>query len=115
MKIYVYKNCDGCKKAVKWLEARDLSFKAIEIDLNPPSAAQLKKWHKASGLPLKKFFNTSGKLYREMGLSKKMETLEFAETFNLLASNGMLIKRPLLVKDDTVLLGFKADVYAELV
>lgn len=112
MKLFIYKNCDACKKALKWMEANGVSFQPIAIDLTPPTAAQLKKWHKLSGLPLKKFFNTSGKIYREMGLSKMIDKMPPDEAYGLLASNGMLIKRPLLVKEGAaVVLGFKPEEY----
>jgi arsenate reductase len=113
-KIYQYKNCDSCRKALKWLEAKGCEFQAIPIVEEPPSKAQLKKWITQSGLPFKKFFNTSGQSYRQTGLKDKMDSLTVTEAVELLAADGKLIKRPLLVADSTVLVGFKEDEYAKL-
>jgi arsenate reductase len=92
---------------LKWLEANGVLFEKIDIKSNHPDEAALRELHKRSGLPLKKFFNTSGMLYRDMKLSEKLPSMSEDEQFKLLASDGMLVKRPLLVTDSTVLVGFK--------
>ena len=105
--VYCYDRCTTCKKALAWLDEKGIEYNLIDIVKNNPSKTKLKRYHKMSGLPLKKFFNTSGKQYREMGLSQKLKDLPQDEQFMLLASDGMLVKRPLLVGDDFVLVGFK--------
>ena len=102
-----YPNCSTSNKAQKWLDAQgvDYTFRHI-VDKNP-TARELRTWHKRSGLPLKRFFNTSGMLYREMELSKKLPAMTEDEMYDVLASNGMLVKRPLLVLENTVLPGFR--------
>ncbi len=107
MKVYCYDRCTTCQKALKWLEANGVLFEKIDIKSNHPDEAALRELHKRSGLPLKKFFNTSGMLYRDMKLSEKLPSMSEDEQFKLLASDGMLVKRPLLVTDSTVLVGFK--------
>ena len=102
-----YPKCSTCKKAKAWLEARDLSFDDRHIVEDNPTVDELRTWHAASGLELRRFFNTSGMLYREMQLKDKLPTMTDDEMFELLASNGMLVKRPILVLDDTVLVGFR--------
>ena len=102
-----YPKCSTCKKAKKWLEGQGAEFDDRHIVENNPTAEELKSWHALSGLPLRRFFNTSGMLYREMGLKDKLPEMTDAEMYELLASNGMLVKRPLLVFDDAVLVGFK--------
>lgn len=104
-----YPKCTTCQKAQKWLEGCGAAFTARHIKDDPPTADELRLWQKRSGLPLKKFFNTSGQLYREMELSKKLPDMSEDEMFRLLASDGMLVKRPLLVTDDKVLPGFKEE------
>ena len=108
-----YPKCSTCQRARKWLEARGLSFEARHIKDAPPTAAELKSWHERSSLPLKKFFNTSGVLYKQMQLKDKLPQLSEQEQLELLASDGMLVKRPLLVLDDVVLVGFKPEQWAE--
>ena len=93
-----YPKCTTCQKARKWLEAKEIPFESRHIKDAPPSAEELRDWHARSGLPLKKFFNTSGLKYKELGLK---------EQITLLASDGMLVKRPVLVGDDFVLTGFR--------
>lgn len=102
-----YPKCSTCKKARTWLDSHDAEYAERHIVEDNPTADELRAWHKASGLPLRRFFNTSGMLYREMALKDKLTTMSEDEMFELLASNGMLVKRPILVLDDTVLVGFK--------
>ena len=102
-----YPKCSTCKKAKKWLDEHDVSYTARHIAEDNPSVDELRAWHERSGLPLKRFFNTSGMLYREMELSRKLPDMSEDEQYALLASNGMLVKRPLLVTDTTVIPGFK--------
>ena len=102
-----YPKCSTCKKAKAWLESRGASFQDRHIVEDNPSADELRAWHAMSGLELRRFFNTSGMLYREMQLKDKLPTMTEDEMYDLLASNGMLVKRPLLVLDDTVLVGFR--------
>ena len=115
IKVYCYSKCSTCKKAIKWLEDNKINHEVIDIKENHPDEKTLKELHKKSGLPLKKFFNTSGILYREQKLSEKLPTMTEDEQFKLLASDGMLVKRPLLVCDDTVIPGFKEDAWREAV
>lgn len=109
-----YPKCSTCQKAQKWLDANGIQCEIRHIKDDRPTAAELRKWHKISGLPLKKFFNTSGQLYRALSLSKKLPDMTQAEQYALLASDGMLVKRPILVLDDgRVLVGFQQDQWAE--
>ena len=107
LKVYCYSRCSTCQKALKWLDAKGVKYELIDIKENNPDEKTLRKYYAMSGLPLKRFFNTSGQLYREMELSKKVPDMSEDEIFKLLASDGMLVKRPLLVTEDTVLTGFK--------
>ena len=102
-----YPKCSTCKKARAWLDAQGAAYDERHIVEDNPTAEELRAWHEASGLPLRRFFNTSGMLYREMGLKDKLPAMSEDEMFELLATNGMLVKRPILVLDDTVLVGFK--------
>lgn len=102
-----YPKCTTCQKARKWLEAAGLPFEARHIKEAPPTAQELKDWHARSGLPLKKFFNTSGLLYKQLGLKDKLPAMSEQEQLALLASDGMLVKRPILVGEDFVLVGFR--------
>ena len=102
-----YPPCSTCQKARKWLDAKDVDYTDRHIKEQNPSYEELKAWYEKSGLSLKKFFNTSGQLYRAMELSKKLKDMPEEEQFALLASDGMLVKRPLVVTEDTVLVGFK--------
>lgn len=106
-KVYCYSRCTTCKKALKWLEENKIEYTLIDIKEDHPDEKTLRQLHKKSGLPLKKFFNTSGQLYREMELSKKLPDMNEDDMFRLLASDGMLVKRPLLITEDKVLTGFK--------
>ena len=114
MLFLCYPKCSTCRKAQKWLDEHDVDYDIRDIKTDNPDLAELELWHHASGLPLKKFFNTSGQLYRSLELSKKLPGMSDAEQYALLASDGMLVKRPILVTDDNkVLVGFKEDQWAE--
>lgn len=107
VKVYCYSKCTTCKKALKWLDENGIEHEVIDIKADHPDESTLRKYYALSGLPLKRFFNTSGIPYREMGLSKKLPDMSEDEQFALLATDGMLVKRPLLVGYDFVLTGFK--------
>ena len=107
MQFIEYPSCSTCRKAKAWLDAHGATYDDRHIVEDAPSADELGKWRQASGLPAKRFFNTSGKRYRELELSKKLPSMTDEQMFELLATDGMLVKRPLLVLDDTVLVGFK--------
>ena len=102
-----YPGCTTCQKAKRWLDEQGLAYTARHIRDDAPTLAELTEWHCRSGLPLKRFFNTSGKLYADLGLKDKLPTMTEAEQLSLLASDGMLVKRPLLVTEGHVLVGFK--------
>ena len=102
-----YPPCTTCQKAKKWLDGQGIAYTDRHIKNENPTYEELKAWHAASGLPLKKFFNTSGLLYKSMNLKEKLPAMTEEEQLRLLASDGMLVKRPILVKDDKVLTGFK--------
>lgn len=108
-----YPKCTTCIKARKWLEENNIKFTSRHIVEENPTAEELKTFIKLSGLPTKKFFNTSGMLYREMNLKDKLTTMSDDEMINLLATNGMLVKRPLIVGQNGVLVGFKAETWSE--
>ena len=108
-----YPKCSTCRKARAWLDEQGVGYVARHIVEDNPTADELRAWHERSGLPLKRFFNTSGMLYREMELSKKLPSLTEDEQYDLLASNGMLVKRPLLVADDAAIPGFKEAAWVE--
>ena len=107
MLFVCYPKCSTCKKARKWLEENGIAFDERDIKEENPTRKELVKWHKQSGLPLRKFFNTSGMLYRELQLKDKLPNMTEDEMYDLLASDGMLVKRPLLIADEAVLVGFK--------
>ena len=110
-----YPKCSTCKKALAWLDGRNVEFDQRDIVADNPTADELRLWHRMSDLPLRRFFNTSGMKYRELGLKDKLANMSADEQYELLASDGMLVKRPLLVLDDTVLVGFReAEWEAEL-
>ena len=113
VKIYCYSKCTTCKKALKWMEEKKIDYTLIDIKEEHPNEKTLRQLNKKSGLPLRRFFNTSGQLYREMELSKKLPDMSEDEMFKLLASDGMLVKRPLLITDNTVLTGFKEADWSE--
>lgn len=102
-----YPKCSTCKRAKKWLDDNNINYEDRHIVENNPTYEELKKWHDMSGLALKKFFNTSGMIYRDMNLKDKLAEMSDDEQLKLLASNGMLVKRPLVIKDNKVLIGFK--------
>ena len=108
-----YPKCSTCQKAKKWLDEQDIKYTERHIVDNNPSYEELKEWYNKSGLPLKRFFNTSGLLYKEMQLKDKLPTMNEEEQLKLLATNGMLVKRPLVVNGDMVLIGFKVAEWAE--
>lgn len=107
LKIYCYDKCSTCKKALSWLQAHEIEYAPIDIKADHPDAEALRRYYAKSGLPLKRFFNTSGIQYREQALSQKLPSMSEEEQLRLLASDGMLVKRPLLVGEDFVLTGFK--------
>ena len=102
-----YPPCSTCQKAKRWLDEHQVCYTSRHIKENNPSVAELTEWYKMSGLPLKKFFNTSGLLYKSMGLKDKLPTMSEEEQIALLATDGMLVKRPLVIGDSFVLTGFK--------
>ena len=107
IKFICYPKCTTCQKARKWLDDNQIEYELRDIKLDNPTLDELTAWYKQSGLPLKKFFNTSGLLYKSLDLKNKLPTMTDDEMLKLLATDGMLVKRPLLVGDDFVLVGFK--------
>lgn len=107
MKFICYPKCSTCQKAQKWLDANGISYELRDIKEQNPTLEELTEWYKRSGLPLKKFFNTSGLLYRSMDLKNKLADMTEQEQLELLASDGMLVKRPIVITDELVLVGFK--------
>ncbi|MDD6183458.1 MAG: arsenate reductase family protein [Lachnospiraceae bacterium] len=116
MNLFVcYPKCSTCKKAENWLKENEISYELRNIKENRPSKEELEAWHKKSGLELKKFFNTSGMLYREMQLKDKLPSMSDEEKLELLATDGMLVKRPILVTEDKVFVGFKEKEWQDVV
>ena len=107
VKFICYPKCTTCQKAIKWLDDNQIEYDFRDIKLDNPTLDELTEWYKKSGLPLKKFFNTSGLLYKSLDLKNKLSTMSEDEMLKLLASDGMLVKRPLLIGDCFVLVGFK--------
>ena len=107
MTFLCYPKCSTCQKAQKWLDANGVKYEIRHIKDRNPTEAELREWHGRSGLPLKKFFNTSGLLYKEQGLKDKLPSMTEDEMYALLAADGMLVRRPMLIGDDFVLVGFK--------
>ena len=105
--ILCYDKCSTCKKALNWLDEKGISYEKRPIKEQNPSKEELAVWHKKSGLPLKRFFNTSGNLYKELGLKDKLPQMDEEQQLALLATDGMLVKRPLVIADGFVLTGFK--------
>ncbi|TLS38782.1 arsenate reductase family protein [Pseudalkalibacillus caeni] len=111
--FYQYPKCGTCQKAKKWFENNGVEVNEIHIVENPPSRAKLEELYEKSGLPLKKFFNTSGKKYRELGLKDKVNSASEDELLDLLSSDGMLIKRPIVTDGEKVTVGFKEETFDE--
>lgn len=109
-----YSRCSTCAKAKKFLEEKGIEVEHRDIKTDNPTAEELAMWIERSGLPIKRFFNTSGKIYREQKLKDKLDDMSHQEKVELLATDGMLVKRPLLITDDKVLVGFKEAEYQEL-
>lgn len=114
MLLLCYSKCTTCQKAKKWLDAHGISYENREIKTENPAVEELKLWHERSGLPLKRFFNTSGLLYKELGLKEKLPEMSDEGQYKLLASDGMLVKRPLLITEKDVLVGFKEAQWEEI-
>ena len=113
LKFICYPKCTTCQKARKWLDENNIEYEFRDIKLENPSLEELTAWHKLSGLPLRKFFNTSGLLYKSMELKTKLPSMTDEEMLALLATDGMLVKRPLAIGDDFVLVGFKEAEWVE--
>ena len=107
MTFICYPKCSTCQKARKWLDENQITYSFRDIKTENPTYGELAEWYRQSGLPLKKFFNTSGQLYKSMELKDKLPGMSEEEMLRLLAADGMLVKRPLLIGDDFVLVGFK--------
>ena len=114
MLFVCYPKCSTCMKAKKWLEEKEIEFEQRDIKEEKPTAEELKTWWRKIGLPLKRFFNTSGKLYKEMQLKDRIPNMSEDEQIELLASDGMLVKRPILVQNEKVLVGFKEKEWQEI-
>lgn len=108
-----YPKCSTCRKAKNWLDEHNIEYESRHIVEDNPQADELKAWHEKSGLPLKRFFNTSGMKYRELKLKDKLPDMDNQEKYDLLATDGMLVKRPIVVGDDFVLVGFKVKEWEE--
>ena len=113
IKFICYPKCTTCQKAQKWLDESKIDYELRDIKLDNPTLDELTQWYKKSNLPLKKFFNTSGLLYKSLGLKDKLPTMTEDEMLALLASDGMLVKRPLLIGEDLVLVGFRESYWKE--
>jgi len=107
LKFICYPKCTTCQKAKAWLDDHSTPYELRDIKADRPTVSELAQWHEKSGLPLKKFFNTSGLVYKSLDLKTKLPAMHEAEMLNLLATDGMLVKRPLLIGDDFVLVGFQ--------
>lgn len=108
-----YPKCTTCMKARKYLDDNSIAYTLRHIKDEKPTVEELREWHKLSGLPLKKFFNTSGVLYKEMGLKDRLPNMSEEEQLELLATDGMLVKRPMLIEEDKVLIGYKEEAWRE--
>ena len=113
LKFICYPKCTTCQKARKWLDENNIEYEFRDIKIENPNLAELTAWYRLSGLPLRKFFNTSGLLYKSMELKTKLPNMTDEEMLSLLATDGMLVKRPLAIGDDFVLVGFKEAEWAE--
>ncbi len=109
LKVYIHPRCTTVKRALKFLDDHNVKYETSDLTAKPISKSNIKKYHKLSGLDIKYFFNTSGMLYRELGLSKKLKDMTLDEKYDLLASDGMLVKRPLITDGEKVTVGFKED------
>ena len=114
MKVLVYRKCSTCLKALKWLEVNQVVFDERPIKEEHPSYEELKAWYEMSGLPLKKFFNTSGLVYKSLNLKDKLPSMTEEEQYAILASDGKLVKRPIVVQGDLVLVGFNEEQWKQL-
>ena len=114
MKVLVYRKCSTCLKALKWLEVHQVVFDERPIKEENPSYEELKAWYEMSGLPLKKFFNTSGLVYKSLNLKDKLPSMTEEEQYAVLASDGKLVKRPIVVRGDLVLVGFNEEQWKQL-
>lgn len=114
LQFICYPKCTTCQKAKRWLDERGVVYELRDIKLENPSLEELREWYRLSGLPLKRFFNTSGLLYRALDLKNKLPTMSEEEMLALLASDGMLVKRPLVIGEGFVLVGFKEAEYQKL-
>ena len=115
MLLVHYPKCSTCQKAKKWLEGKGVEFEERDIKEQKPTKEELKTWHLKGGMPLKKFFNTSGMIYRELQLKDKLPDMTEEEQYELLATDGMLVKRPILVTDTAVVTGFREKEWEKLV
>ena len=113
MKVLVYRKCSTCQKVLKWLAAHEVVFEERAIVEENPTYEELKEWYERSGLPLKRFFNTSGNLYKQMNLKDKLKDMSEEEQLRLLSTDGMLVKRPVVVAENFVLTGFKEKEWEE--
>ena len=115
MLFICYPKCTTCRKAQKWLDDHGVQYELRNIKEDNPTEDELRQWHARSGLPLNRFFNTSGLQYKALNLKDRLPSLSEDEQFSLLASDGMIVKRPILITDDKVLVGFKESEYADLI
>ena len=113
MLFICYPRCTTCKKAKAWLDSKSIAVEFRDIQKENPREEELRRWHAQSGLPLKRFFNTSGLQYKALHLKDKLPTMSEDDQYKLLATDGMLVKRPLLISDDTILVGFKEKEWEE--
>ena len=114
LKFICYPKCTTCQKARKWLDENNIEYEFRDIKTENPTLEELTAWYKLSGLPLRKFFNTSGLLYKSMELKTKLPNMTDEEMLSLLATDGMLVKRPMLIMEDKVLVGFRENEWAEV-
>ena len=114
LKFICYPKCTTCQRAKKWLDDNGIEYELRDIKLENPTLEELTEWYGRSGLPLRKFFNTSGLLYKSLDLKSKFPNMSEAEMLELLASDGMLVKRPLIIGEDLVLVGFKESEYGKI-
>jgi arsenate reductase len=110
--LILYPKCTTCQRAKKWLDEQGIEYNERHIKEQNPTAVELEEWHSRSGLPLKRFFNTSGQLYKMLQLKDKLPGMSESEQFALLASDGMLVRRPLFISEEQVLVGFKPEIWA---